>query len=72
MVVRKTYQASSPPASGKIGKIASPGGAVPGAPSGATFLLINVSARGTGGAYTVTEEYEMSGEGGWDTFLYGS
>jgi len=72
MVVRKTYQASSPPSGGKIGKIASPSGAVPGAPSGATFLLINVSARGTGGAYTVTEEYEMSGEGGWDTFLYGS
>jgi hypothetical protein len=71
MVVRKTYQASSPPSAGKIGKIASPGGAVPGAPSGATFLLINVSARGTAGAYTVTEEYEMSGEGGWDTFLYG-
>jgi len=70
MVVRKTYQASSPPSSGKIGKIASPGGVVPGTPDGATFLLISVSARGTTGAYTVTEEYEMSGEGGWDTFLY--
>jgi hypothetical protein len=72
MVVRKTYQASSPPSGGKVGKISSPGGAVPGAPSGATFLLISVSARGTSGAYTVTEEYEMSGEGGWDTFLYGA
>jgi hypothetical protein len=70
MVVRKTYQASSPPSSGKIGKIVSPGGVVPGTPDGATFLLISVSARGTTGAYTVTEEYEMSGEGGWDTFLY--
>jgi hypothetical protein len=39
---------------------------------GATFLLISISARGTSGAYTVTEEYEMSGQGGWDTFLYGS
>ena len=72
MVVRKTYQASSPPTGKQVGKIASPGGAVAGTPKGATFLLINVSARGTGGAYTVTEEYEMSGEGGWDTFLYGS
>lgn len=72
MVVRKTYQASSPPSGVKVGKISSPGGTVPGTPSGATFLLINVSARGTTGAYTVTEEYEMSGEGGWDTFLYGS
>jgi hypothetical protein len=70
--VRKTYQASSPPSGGKVGKISSPGGAVPGAPKGATFLLINISARGTSGSYTVTEEYEMSGEGGWDTFLYGS
>lgn len=72
MVVRKTYQASSPPSGGNVGKISSPGGAVPGAPKGATFLLINISARGTSGSYTVTEEYEMSGEGGWDTFLYGS
>lgn len=72
LVVRKTYQASSPPGStAKVGKIASPGVTVPGLPDGATFLLINVSSRGTTGAYTVTEEYEMSGEGGWDTFLYG-
>ena len=72
MIVRKTYQASSPPSGGNVGKISSPGGAVPGAPKGATFLLINISARGTSGSYTVTEEYEMSGEDGWDTFLYGS
>ena len=71
LVVRKTYQASSPPSSGKVGKIGSPGIEVSGAPDGATFLLVNLSARGTGGSYTVTEEYEMSGEGGWDTFLYG-
>lgn len=72
LVIRKTYQASSPPSStGRVGKIANPGVTVPGVPRGATFLLINVSARGTTGAYTVTEEYEMSGEGGWDTYLYG-
>jgi len=70
IIVRKTYQASSPPNSKRIGKIASPGIFVAGTPSGATFLLINVSARGSAGSYTVTEEYEMSGEGGWDTFLY--
>jgi len=71
LVVRKTYQASSPPSSAKVGKIAAPGVSVSGTPKGATFLLINVSARGSTGSYTVTEEYEMSGEGGWDTFLYG-
>jgi hypothetical protein len=70
IIVRKTYQASSPPNSKRIGKIASPGVFVPGTPNGATFLLINVSARGSAGSYTVTEEYEMSGDGGWDTFLY--
>jgi len=70
IIVRKTYQATSPPGGGSIGKIASPGVTVSGKPPGATFLLINVSARGTAGSYTVTEEYEMSGEGGWDTFLY--
>lgn len=71
IIVRKTYQASSPPSSSrKVGKIASPGVFVPGAVNGATFLLINVSARGSNGSYSVTEEYEMSGEGGWDTFLY--
>lgn len=72
LVIRKTYQASSPPSStGRVGKIASPGVVVPGVPKGATFLLINVSARGTAGSYTITEEYECSGENGWDTFLYG-
>jgi hypothetical protein len=70
VIVRKTYQASSPPPAKKVGKIASPGVFVPGTPDGATFLLINVSARGSTGSYAVTEEYEMSGEGGWDTFLY--
>jgi len=71
IIVRKTYQAASPPPSKFVGKIASPGVYVPGTPKGATFLLINVSARGTAGNYQITEEYEMSGTGGWDTFLYG-
>jgi hypothetical protein len=72
LVVRKTYQASSPPSAKQVGKIASPGVSVPGVPKGANFLLINISSRGQSGSYTVTEEYEMSGAGGWDTFLYGS
>jgi hypothetical protein len=71
LVVRKTYQASSPPSAAKVGKITSSGVSIPGVPKGATFLLINISSRGQSGSYTVTEEYEMSGEGGWDTFLYG-
>jgi hypothetical protein len=70
LVVRKTYQASSPPSGKAVGKIAEPGVTVPAKPKGANFLLVNVSARGSAGNYTITEEYEMSGEGGWDTFLY--
>ena len=71
LIVRKTYQASSPPSAAKVGKITSPSVSIAGVPKGATFLLINISSRGQTGAYSVTEEYEMSGEGGWDTFLYG-
>ena len=70
LVIRKTYQASSPPSASKVGKIANPGVSIAGVPKGANFLLINVSSRGESGAFTVTEEYEMSGEGGWDTYLY--
>ena len=71
LVVRKTYQASSPPSSARVGKISSPGVSIPGVPKGANFLLVNISSRGQSGSYTIVEEYEMSGEGGWDTFLYG-
>ena len=71
LVIRKTYQASSPPSAGRVGKIAPPGVSIAGVPKGATFLLVNISCRGQSGAFTVVEEYEMSGEGGWDTFLYG-
>lgn len=70
LVIRKTYQAASPTISAKVGKITSPGVTPTGMPTGANFLLINVSARGVSGSYTITEEYEMSGEGGWDDFLY--
>lgn len=70
LIIRKTYQSSGTAGAGTVGKITSPGVSISGMPTGATFLLINVSARGTSGAYTITEEYEMSGQGGWDTYLY--
>jgi hypothetical protein len=70
LVIRKTYQSASPTIAAKVGKITSPGITPTGMPTGANFLLINVSARGVSGSYTITEEYEMSGEGGWDDFLY--
>lgn len=70
IVVRKTYQASSAPSSGQVGKFANPGVSVPGLPNGANFILQSVSARGSQGAFTVTEEYLASGRGGWDRDLY--
>lgn len=73
MIVRKTYQASEPPYGARqIGKIRDIGIPIAGLPKKANFLLINVTAvKGVGKLFTITEEYEMSGEGGWDTWLYG-
>ena len=70
ILVRKTYQATNPPTAARIGKITSPGIRVPGSSPGANFVLISVNSRGQTGSYSVTEEYLMSGAGGWDTFLY--
>lgn len=70
LVVRKTYNSAGIPPAREIGKIASPNVSIPGVPPGANFLLLDISVRGQPGNYTVTEQYEMSGPGGWDTFLY--
>lgn len=70
IIMRKTYYTSSIPSGNKLGKIADPGVYYAAKPTNATWLLINLSARGSNGNYTITEEYELSGEGGWDTYLY--
>lgn len=71
VIVRKTYTATTPPPARRLGKIASPGVAVPGAGPKTNFLLLSINSRGQPGNYQVTEEYEMSGSEGWDPFLYG-
>lgn len=71
VILRKTYFSSSLPSGNALGKIKDPNVYYASKPAGATWLLINVSARGQSGAYTITEEYELSGENGWDTYLYG-
>lgn len=71
VIIRKTFFSSSLPSGDKLGKIKDPGVFYGAEPDNASYLLISVSARGQAGAYTITEEYELSGEGGWDTFLYG-
>ncbi|NDD54499.1 hypothetical protein EBZ39_11600 [bacterium] len=71
LIVRKSYVAASPPPSKIIGKILDPGVPVPGRTPKTNFLLISINARGQPGNYQVTEEYEMSGPSGWDSYLYG-
>lgn len=72
VILRKTFFSASLPSGDKLGKIKSPGIYYGAAPTDADWLLVSVSARGQSGAYTVTEEYELSGEGGWDADLYTS
>lgn len=70
VILRKTFFSGSLPSGDKLGKIKSPNVYYGAAPTDADWLLVSVSARGQSGAYTVTEEYELSGEGGWDADIY--
>lgn len=70
VILRKTYFSGSLPSGSKLGKIADPNVYYGSQPTDSDWLLISVSARGQGGAYTITEEYELSGEGGWDADIY--
>lgn len=71
VIIRKTFFSSGLPTGAKLGKVKSPNVYYASIPTGGNWLLINQAARGTPGKYTITEEYEMSGEGGWDSNLYG-
>lgn len=70
VILRKTFFSASLPSGSKLGKVKSPAIYYGAAPTDADWLLVSVSARGQSGAYTITEEYELSGEGGWDANLY--
>lgn len=70
VILRKTFFSASLPSGSKLGKIKSPAVYYGAAPTDADWLLVSVSARGQSGAYTITEEYELSGEGGWDADIY--
>lgn len=70
VILRKTFFSASLPSGDKLGKTKDPSIYYGSKPTGADWLLVSVSARGQAGAYTVTEEYELSGEGGWDADLY--
>lgn len=70
VIIRKTYPSTSLPTGKKLGKVKSPNVYYASVPTDGNWLLINLSARGLPGNYTITEEYEMSGEGGWDQDIY--
>lgn len=70
VILRKTFFSASLPSGSKLGKTKSPSIYYGAEPTDADWLLVSISARGQSGAYTVTEEYELSGEGGWDEDLY--
>jgi hypothetical protein len=70
VILRKTYFSSSIPSGSKLGKIKDPNIFYAAKPTDADWLLVSLSARGQSGAYTITEEYELSGENGWDEDLY--
>lgn len=70
VILRKTFFSSSLPSGSKLGKIKDPSIYYGAKPDNADWLLVSLSARGQGGSYTITEEYELSGEGGWDPDIY--
>lgn len=70
VILRKTYFSSSIPSGSKLGKIKDPNIFYAAKPTDADWLLVSLSARGQAGAYTICEEYELSGENGWDADLY--
>jgi hypothetical protein len=70
VILRKTYNTGSLPSGLKLGKIEEPNIYYAAAPEDSDWLLVSLSARGQSGAFTITEEYELSGEGGWDADIY--
>ena len=74
-IYKKTYVSSDYPGSdlmNQVGKIATPPSPAPTAPSGQNYLCIGVTWVKQAGVVTISEEYQLSGPGGWDPDLYAS
>lgn len=72
-IYKKTYVQREIPTSAdlaKVGKITTPPSPAPGPPSGQNYLMMGLSWTKQAGVVTVTEEYQLSGPGGWDPDLY--
>jgi len=72
-VYKKSYVDDSIPTSSllsKVGKIVTPDSPAPTPPSGQDYLLMGVSWTKQAGVVTISEDYQLSGPGGWDPDLY--
>tara|TARA_R110000782_G_scaffold7120_2_gene24156 strand:- start:3461 stop:4174 length:714 start_codon:yes stop_codon:yes gene_type:complete len=72
-VYRKSYVSADIPSAGDlegVGKIKAPGTPAPEAPNDQEYLFVGLSWNKTAGVVTITEEYQLSGIGGWDPDLY--
>jgi len=70
---RKTYVSNNIPCSSQlnnVGKIKNPGSPAPSAPNDQEYLYVGLSWNKTAGVVTITEEYLLSGLGGWEPELY--
>ena len=73
VLARHTYPDNSLPSGtllGNIGTIQTPSHPDIVTPAGRTWLLSHVSYRRAGNSYEITEEFTLSGPGGWNTDIY--
>jgi len=73
MTYRKSYCQSDIPSSGLLdtaGKIINPPSPCPSPPSDQEYMCMGISWQKQAGVVTVSEEYQLSGPGGWDPDLY--
>jgi hypothetical protein len=72
-VYKKTYASEDIPGTvllNRVGIIFQPPSPCPAAPSGQEYLCMGISWSKQAGVVTITEEYQLSGPGGWDPDLY--
>jgi len=72
-VYRKSYVSNNIPRASlmdTVGKIQKPGSPAPTPPADQEYLFVGLSWNKTAGVVTITEEYQLSGIGGWDPDLY--
>jgi len=72
-IYKKSYVSADIPEASliqRVGYIYNPEAPAPTPPSGQNYLCIGISWIKTAGVVTISEEYQLSGPGGWDTDLY--